>query len=412
MRISRTTLVALPVALLAGALLAGDLSAASTKEKLKEKQAQARSVLAEVNALDTRFEASVEAWNGAKYELSLTRTQLTKNRAALKVAERQRRIAMAHVRARLVALYESDDDPSTIGILLGSSSVTDLIDHVQAARDVASSDHQLAVQTTAARDRYARVERRTLELERQREADVRQLSTQRAKIGAMLGERKRLLASVQSEVNVLHAQEVREQAALAAQARARLAAEQAAAARAAAARAAAAAAAAKQAKAAPPAAPTTTRATTTTATASPTTTVAAAPPTTTTTAAPTPPAPTATASGGGHPEAASIALRYLGVPYVWGGASPSGFDCSGLVMYVYAQLGISLPHFAAAQFGMGEPVARSDLQPGDLVFFDGLNHVGIYIGGGDMVHAPQTGDVVKIEAISDFGSGYVGARRI
>ena len=81
-------------------------------------------------------------------------------------------------------------------------------------------------------------------------------------------------------------------------------------------------------------------------------------------------------------------------------------------MYVFAQLGISLPHYAAAQFGMGSPVAKSDLQPGDLVFFDGLAHVGIYIGGGMMIHAPQTGVVVKIEPISDFGNRYVGARRV
>ena len=81
-------------------------------------------------------------------------------------------------------------------------------------------------------------------------------------------------------------------------------------------------------------------------------------------------------------------------------------------MYVYAQLGIQLPHFAAAQFGLGLPVPREQLQPGDLVFFDGLDHVGIYIGGGQMVHAPQTGDVVKITPLSDFGDRYVGARRI
>jgi cell wall-associated NlpC family hydrolase len=105
-------------------------------------------------------------------------------------------------------------------------------------------------------------------------------------------------------------------------------------------------------------------------------------------------------------------MHYLGIPYVWGGSTPGGFDCSGLVMYVYAQLGVSLPHFAAAQYGFGTPVSRDQLQPGDLVFFDGLNHVGIYIGGGQMVHAPQTGDVVKISALTDFGTGYVGARRI
>ena len=76
-----------------------------------------------------------------------------------------------------------------------------------------------------------------------------------------------------------------------------------------------------------------------------------------------------------------MALQYLGVKYRWGGESPkTGFDCSGLVAYVYAQLGIQLPHSAAAQYGLGAPVPRDDLQPGDLVFFNGLSHVGIYIG--------------------------------
>src|SRR6266536_3338536 len=108
-----------------------------------------------------------------------------------------------------------------------------------------------------------------------------------------------------------------------------------------------------------------------------------------------------------------IAMRYLGVPYVWGGASPSGFDCSGFVMYVFAQVGVSLPHNAAAQYGYGSPVSSGDLQPGDLVFFDGLGHVGLYIGGGQFIHAPHTGDVVKISSISGwYASTYVGARRL
>jgi cell wall-associated NlpC family hydrolase len=219
---------------------------------------------------------------------------------------------------------------------------------------------------------------------------------------------------VQGEVTQLRAQEQHEQRVLAAQARARLAAAQAAAEREAAARAQAAKDRAAEAKAAAAAAP---APATTAAEAPPTTTtvppVTTAPDPTTTAPAPAPAPPAASSAGAGHPEAAAIALRYLGIKYTWGGSTPAGgFDCSGLVMYVYAQLGISLPHYAAAQFGMGTPVARSDLQPGDLVFFDNLNHVGIYIGGGQMVHAPQTGDVVKITPLSQFGAGYVGARRI
>jgi cell wall-associated NlpC family hydrolase len=109
-----------------------------------------------------------------------------------------------------------------------------------------------------------------------------------------------------------------------------------------------------------------------------------------------------------------IAMQFLGVPYVWGGASPSGFDCSGLVMYVYAQVGVSLPHYTGAQWAMGVPVAYSDLQPGDLVFFDGLGHVGLYIGGGEFIHAPHTGDVVRIDSLSEgwYAATYDGARRI
>ena len=115
-----------------------------------------------------------------------------------------------------------------------------------------------------------------------------------------------------------------------------------------------------------------------------------------------------------HGGVVGYAESQLGKPYVWGGASPStGFDCSGLVMWSFAQIGVSLPHNAAAQYGYGSPVSRSDLQPGDLVFFDGLGHVGIYVGGNTFIHAPHTGDVVKYSSLTGwYASTYVGARRI
>lgn len=128
------------------------------------------------------------------------------------------------------------------------------------------------------------------------------------------------------------------------------------------------------------------------------------------------PAPSAT-SGSIGGRAVAVAERFLGVPYVWGGASPlTGFDCSGLAMYVYAQLGISLTHYTGAQFTQGLRVSREELEPGDLVFFDGgadPQHEGIYIGGGRFIHAPHTGDVVKISSLDDagYGFGFVGGVR-
>ncbi|HEV8249327.1 MAG TPA: C40 family peptidase, partial [Gaiellaceae bacterium] len=125
------------------------------------------------------------------------------------------------------------------------------------------------------------------------------------------------------------------------------------------------------------------------------------------------PAGSTVAPPSSHGGVVGVAMRYLGVPYVWGGASPRGFDCSGLVMYAFAQIGVSLPHSSYAQYGMGAPVSMSQLQPGDLVFFAGASHVGIYIGGGQFIHAPHTGDVVKISSLGDswYASTYVGARR-
>ncbi len=105
------------------------------------------------------------------------------------------------------------------------------------------------------------------------------------------------------------------------------------------------------------------------------------------------------------------AFAYYGVPYLWGGESPAGFDCSGLVLYVFKQHGVNLPHYSGSQFLLGEKVAPAAIQPGDVVFFGSpVYHVGIYVGGGYFIHAPRTGDFVKISPLATRRD-YAGARR-
>jgi cell wall-associated NlpC family hydrolase len=127
----------------------------------------------------------------------------------------------------------------------------------------------------------------------------------------------------------------------------------------------------------------------------------------TTAATTTAAAPTAAAQ-----VAVDTALAQAGDPYVWAGSGPDSFDCSGLTQYAYAAAGISLPHSSRMQSTIGAPVAYTDLQPGDLVFFySPVSHVGMYIGNGQLVHAPYSGSVVQVVDLA-YMPGFAGARRL
>jgi cell wall-associated NlpC family hydrolase len=371
-------------------------SAAGAEPTLPEKRRQAELILAQVQALDAEVGAAAERYNGANYKLSGLSDRLRETRASLKRARAQLGTAQAQAGERLVHLYTSGSGPSAVEVLLGAGSLSEMFDQLEVSQRVLAQDIRISrdlKQLTARTKRQAR----QIAAARSTQAQlVRQLDSERAAIAAKLSDRQQLLGSVRAEVAELEAVERRRQVELRRQAEAELARQRALAA-AQDARAAEARRAAAPAITPPPANP-------------------AADPSPAPVPPPEPaPAPAPPADAGRGAQVVAIAMRYLGVPYKWGGASPStGFDCSGLTMYVFAQIGVSLPHYAAAQYGLGRPVSKSELQPGDLVFFSGLGHMGMYIGAGNFIHAPRTGDVVKISSLSDpyRVSGWVGARRV
>jgi len=327
-----------------------------------EKQAEAEAVLAQIEALDMEVGKAVEEYNGARVMLERIHEQQKENQSALKIAKQSFGRAQDALEARIHLLYTTGDS-STLEILLGATSIEDFLARVDATSRVSEQDARIVDEIRAVR---AEVKKHEAELEAAREeqaAIVADLEQRKAAIEAQLAEREAMLATIRDEIERIQAEERRRQARLQAQAEERLADQGSA------------------------------------------------------------PAPVSSGGGGGgggnpppsqHGGVVGVAMQFLGVPYVWGGASPSGFDCSGLVMYAFAQVGVSLPHNAAMQYAYGSPVSKSALQPGDVVFFNGLGHNGLYIGGGQFVHAPHTGDVVKISNLNEgwYASTYVGARRM
>ncbi len=348
----------------------------ATANPIQSKRAQAQAVLAQIHESDIQLEKAIESYNYANVQLGQIDADLSSNAHHLVVAQKSLKSAQAHIAERLRALYVNGDQGGAVEILLGAENLDDLLGRLDMVQRIGDQDAKVLKEVKAFRKEVTERRARLKTARADQAKIVAQRASTKQSIESQLAQRQQMLAGIQSEIKQLQAEEARRQAQLQREAEARLAAQQRAASTA-------------RAAATELAAGSFTDSIDSTSSDS---LIPAAPP----------------AQYGG---VVGLAMQELGKPYVWGAGGPSSFDCSGLVMYVYAQVGVSLPHNAAAMYSYGSPVAYSDLQPGDLVFFSGLGHMGIYIGGGQFIHAPHTGDVVKISYMSDHG-GYVGARRI
>jgi cell wall-associated NlpC family hydrolase len=377
--------LAFVVATCAIALVAALPAQAAPKAEISSKRAQAEAAREQLAALGAKLEPAIERYNRSVAELAEVNDEIEFNQKQIKVTEANLRVSQTELDTKLEQSYRVGE-PDLFASVLGQETlaqvlaVTDLFDRSQ--RQAADMVGGLrTTKTTLKRHK------RDLEVAQDRAQALKaERAAEKRRIDAGIAQSQQLVAGLEDEIQQLIAEEAARQEELRRQALAALAAQEAATAAAGSAGdvaiggsvADAATAETGSAEAAP---------------------AEAAP-------APVELPPTDGSIGA---QAVSIAMQYLGVPYVWGGASPGGFDCSGLTSYVYAQLGIGLSHYTGSQWNEGTRVPADQLLPGDLVFFHSdLHHMGMYIGNGQMIHAPQTGDVVKI---SPLMNAYAGAVR-
>ena len=339
-------------------LLSFALSTQASASPVADKKARLREVQAKLQGVYHEADLAVEKYNQATSQLTTVQQQIKSNEHLLKVAEYNLEVANTQLQARAESIYKTRD-VGIVDVLFASNSFDDLVTQLNLMERLGNSDVDV-VRSIAAYERDIKDRRVKLDADKKAAAKlVTERAAQKSAVLAVQARLEQMTAGIKDDI-----QRLQEQQAAAARAAAQAAAQ---------------------------------------ATAG-----------------------TGTDSGGGgggggggsvpdpggsgNSSVVAIAQRYLGVPYVWAGASPSGFDCSGLTMYCYAQVGVGLSHGATDQQHASTPVPISALQPGDLVFFGSYSysyHVGIYVGGGSMIHAPHTGAVVSYGSI---GGAWIGGR--
>ncbi len=346
--------------------------AQATTPSIQKAEDQAEALRALIDQLDEELSAAAEDYDFAAQQLEDTQAAIKKTQKQIVKSEADLGTVQDRLNQRIVDIYKSGN-LSTVAMLLEADSFSDLIGRYQQLQRLSQQDAELLGQVTQYKTDVTQ-QKAQLDAELvQEKVQVANTEAAKEKVQAQLEKQQKALKGKEAQIAQLKKEEAARQAALLA------------AAKKAAAEAAAKAAAAKKAAA-----------------------EAAKKKSTVTTGS----------SGGGgaigydaerSARVVDIALQYVGVPYVWGASSPSGFDCSGLVKYAYGKIGIYLPHSSAMQYSYGVYVPRDQLKPGDLVFFySPIHHVGIYIGNGNMVNA--TGDHVQVGTV--WKSSYHGARRI
>jgi peptidoglycan DL-endopeptidase CwlO len=346
-------LVAISV-LLGTLLLTLTLTSSAFASPISSKKAQLRQVQAKLQSVYHRVDMAVEKYNQASGQLKTVKGQIEQNEDLLKVAEYNLDRANQQLSARALDIYKTRD-VNVVDVLFSANNFDDLVTELDMMERLGNSDvdtvHSIKAYRQEIRDRRVK-------LDADKKAATKlvvQTAQHKAEIEGLQDKLEGMTAGLKAQIDRLEAQ------------------------------AAAAAKAAAQAAAAQDGGGTDTGGGGGGGT-------------------------VVDPGGSGHSTVVAIAQRYLGVPYVYGGASPAGFDCSGLVMYCYQQIGIGLSHGATDQQHSSTMVPLNALQPGDLVFFGDAGysyHVGIYVGGGSMIHAPHTGTVVQYGSIS---GAWIGGR--